>query len=74
MDRRQAMKRAARVGEPSAEAPATILDRIEQLNPALSAFTELRPWKWCLPPVLWMRRGPGESLSPLAGMPWAPGS
>ena len=37
---------AARVarGELSAEAlMASTLDRIEQLNPALSAFTELRP-------------------------------
>ena len=65
---------AARVarGELSAEAlMASTLDRIEQLNPALSAFTELRPRETVLAEARAVdeARSRGESLSPLAGMP-----
>ena len=65
---------AARVarGELSAEAlMASTLDRIEQLNPALSAFTELRPRETVLAEARSVdeARSRGESLSPLAGMP-----
>ena len=59
-------------GELSAEAlMASTLDRIEQLNPALSAFTELRPREMVLAEARAVdeARSRGESLSPLAGMP-----
>ncbi|MFZ8889477.1 MAG: amidase [Pseudomonadales bacterium] len=59
-------------GERSAEAlMASTLDRIEQLNPSLSAFTELRPREAVLAEARAVdeARSRGEPLPPLAGMP-----
>ena len=59
-------------GELSAEAlMASTLGRIEQLNPSLSAFTELRPREAVLAEARAVdeARSRGEPLPPLAGMP-----
>ncbi|MDA0955904.1 MAG: AtzE family amidohydrolase, partial [Proteobacteria bacterium] len=65
---------AQRIAEGALTAEALMvatLDRIDKLNPALNAFTELRPRDDLLEAARAVdrARGRGERLPPLAGMP-----